>query len=118
MTGARLIQEERDRQRAVEGWTSEHDDRHDKGELALTAACYAASSAGVSEIYNAFAVSAVRCDSSAQVAELWPFDCCWDKRNKHDRKRQLVIAGALIAAEIDRLERLGSAGTEAGERKA
>jgi hypothetical protein len=28
----------------------------------------------------------------------------WDKREKHDRMRRLEIAGALIAAEIDRLE--------------
>jgi hypothetical protein len=28
----------------------------------------------------------------------------WDKRRKHDRRRKLVIAGALIAAEIDRLD--------------
>ena len=29
----------------------------------------------------------------------------WDKRKKHSRVRQLVIAGALIAAEIDRVRR-------------
>lgn len=30
----------------------------------------------------------------------------WDKRHKRDRLRSLAIAGALIAAEIDQLERL------------
>lgn len=35
----------------------------------------------------------------------WPWDVAWDKRYKHDRLKQLAIAGALIAAEIDRLER-------------
>jgi len=29
----------------------------------------------------------------------------WDKRKKHNKLRRLVIAGALIAAEIDRLQR-------------
>ena len=31
---------ERQRQKAVEGWTSEHDDEHCKGELAMAAVCY------------------------------------------------------------------------------
>ncbi|HBZ9867442.1 TPA: hypothetical protein MND73_004376 [Salmonella enterica subsp. houtenae] len=32
---------ERYRQQSVEGWTSEHDDEHGDGELALAASCYA-----------------------------------------------------------------------------
>ncbi|HCT33652.1 MAG TPA: hypothetical protein DF966_10890, partial [Sulfitobacter sp.] len=37
----------------------------------------------------------------------WPseWDDEWDKRDQLDRRRKLVIAGALIAAEIDRLDR-------------
>lgn len=33
---------ERERQKAVEGWTPEHDDKHNAGQLGLAAACYAA----------------------------------------------------------------------------
>jgi hypothetical protein len=36
----------RQRQLDVEGWTSEHDDQYTEGELAMAAACYAASSSG------------------------------------------------------------------------
>jgi hypothetical protein len=36
--------------------------------------------------------------------DAWPWDDECDKRWKHGRLRQLVIAGALIAAEIDRLQ--------------
>ena len=36
----------------------------------------------------------------------WPWDKSYNKRHKHNRIRQLEIAGALIAAEIDRLLRL------------
>ena len=37
----------------------------------------------------------------------WPakWSAAWDKRSKHNRLRRLTIAGALIAAEIDRLGR-------------
>lgn len=38
----------------------------------------------------------------------WPWPTEWDKRGKHSRHRQLEIAGALIAAEIDRLRRAGA----------
>jgi hypothetical protein len=101
MTGARLIQEERDRQRAVEKWTAEHDDQHSKGELAIAAAVLAC------KCTDAF----VDCDKIGLgqfVVDPWGLST----KHRGNRKRQLVIAGALIAAEIDRLERLGSAGTE------
>jgi len=32
---------ERQRQIVVKGWTPEHDDEHDEGELGMAAACYA-----------------------------------------------------------------------------
>ena len=34
---------------------------------------------------------------------IWPFDFKWLKRTPNDRIRELQKAGALIAAEIDRL---------------
>ena len=41
-TGIQIIEEERQRQIDVEGWTDEHDDQHINGELSNAAACYSA----------------------------------------------------------------------------
>lgn len=90
------VMAERAHQVIGEGWTAEHDDSHNQnGELAMAAACYAAKSAGD---YSAesFAPS---------VRELkWPFPRNWWKPK--DRRRDLVRAGALILAEIERLDRM------------
>lgn len=72
---------ERRRQVYDEGWTPEHDDAHSLGELAKAAASYAAGS----------------------PAWTWPWDKKWWKPT--DRRRDLVKAGALIVAEIERLDR-------------
>lgn len=92
-TGIELITEERQRQVEVEGWTLEHDDHHKWGELAKAAACYA--------VYG----------TDAEVYEngdpAWPWSSEWDKRSNADGGlHNLVKAGALIAAEIDRMQRL------------
>lgn len=103
-TGADLIAQERQRQVDSEGWSSQHDDMHDEGDLAMAAACYAATQT----IYTRRDLThegSVR-HPVVTFAEAWPWEIRWDKRDKHDRIRQLVIAGALIAAEIDRLQRL------------
>ncbi len=94
--GAALIMEERYRQIHVEGWDESHDDKHVNAELAVAAACYAANNTH-------------RMCVDLNGFDAWPWDEGWDKRNKHNRIRQLVIAGALIAAEIDRLKRMDSA---------
>ena len=109
-----LIRNERERQINTEGWTPEHDDEHENGELAYAAACYAAPE----EIYlhrdaeiSFFINSGDRGDREPlpeRHISAWPWDEEWDKRDKHDRLRQLVIAGALIAAEIDRRLRLAA----------
>lgn len=84
MSGADLITAERQRQIDVEGWTSEHDDLHQYGELAKKAAALAVS-------YT----DAVVMEDGDQILP-------W---KEHPHPRSLVIAGALIAAEIDRLQR-------------
>lgn len=90
MNGAELIAGERQRQIEVEGWTRKHDDEHFDGALAYAAASYTLSTIG-----------------HPQLAEnLWPWDESWWKPTPQDRTRSLVKAGALIAAEIDRLMRL------------
>lgn len=94
-TGIELIAEERLRQVNTEGYTSEHDLQHDGGELAIAAACYAAFPM---EIYR-------RLDYDMQIhfKQIIPFNQYKIDENKSELKR-LVIAGALIAAEIDRIQ--------------
>ena len=88
-TGAELIAEERQRQLDEEGWTPEGDAKYKDGELIRAALCYADS-----------------CSPFVKYVgpNTWPWDPAWDKRRQHSTKRRLVIAGALIAAEIDRLQ--------------
>jgi hypothetical protein len=90
MDGIELIAAERRRQVEAEGWTPEHDDEHGRGELARAAACYALPH-GLRPIRRPPAD--------------WPWDDEWWKPTSKDRLRELVKAGALIAAEIDRLLR-------------
>lgn len=92
MNGVDLIREERQRQLDVEGWTPEHDDEHDDGEIARAAAWYALSQCW-------------RKQFARYGTDLWPRP--W-RFKETDRMRELVIAGALIAAEIDRLQRVAA----------
>ena len=78
------IYEERSRQKNVEGWTEEHDDKHIERELAVAAACYA----------------------SNKVNGLWPWGTQHDKRMNHPYRKKLIIAAALLVAEIERIDRV------------
>jgi hypothetical protein len=96
--GVSRIAAERKRQIEVEGWTPEHDGEHRCGELARAACGYAALAS-----YQAGPRNLV--DDPLQPPILprdWPWDVSWWKPS-HDLIRNLVKAGALIAAEIDRL---------------
>ena len=93
LRGAWLIVAERLRQIKEEGWTLEHDDELTTGELAIAAACYA-----LAEDARA------RDDSPARLIR-WPWAPEWWQPAPDDRVRELEKAGALIAAEIDRLLR-------------
>jgi hypothetical protein len=75
---------ERERQKSVEGWTAEHDDAHTDQALAKAATCYAS-------VYPL-------------AASYWPWDL--NRWKPKDRRRNLVKAGALILAEIERLDRI------------
>lgn len=88
---------ERQRQIEAEGWTPEHDDDHDAGEMALAAACYAIPHGwrGISAGGN-----------ETIFTRLWQWSSAWWKPK--DRRRDLVRAGALILAEIERLDREAS----------
>ncbi len=94
MNGVELIAQERARQIAEEGWTPEHDDNHSDGEMALAGAAYACSAAAQSNPNQG---------SYDEPPEMWPWGIRWWKPK--DPIRDLVRAGALIAAEIDRLQR-------------
>jgi hypothetical protein len=120
--GAELIAVERQRQIDFEGWTLEHDDGHSRGELATAAACYAIHPLDRSNNVGGFGRSLPLVPHA-----LWP----WDRESwkpvgaihmalerggiyspvyargdeERARIRELVKAGALILAEIDRLLR-------------
>lgn len=86
--GSELIANERARQVAREGWTFDHDDRHSSGELATAAIAYLLTDR----------------DPLFKRERFWPWPDGW-KPSPEDRIRELTKAGALIAAEIDRLQR-------------
>lgn len=103
-SGIELIAEERNRQIEKEGWTKEHDIKeHDGGALALAAACYAAHPL---KIYRMEEYA-----KSVRFDQIIPFDE-YQIDNKKSEIKRLTIAGALIAAEIDRLISIGD-----GEKK-
>lgn len=98
MNGAELITEERKRQVEAEGWTPEHDNDHDLGELIGAAICYMVLS-------RRQVVMTLREDEMKVVPHDWPWDKKWWKPSLDDPKRNLVKAASLIAAEIDRIVR-------------
>jgi hypothetical protein len=99
-SGVGLIASERDRQMSREGWTNEHDDAHDNDELLIAAVWYLDQGFGF--------------DMGLRLPP-WPWERSWWKPSD-DLVRNLVKAGALIAAEIDRLQRQ-QAVAKAGERQ-
>ncbi len=112
MSGIELIASERERQKTIEGWTPEHDDAHTDGELIGAAANYCD--------FSRFQVRTGRDDGKAfyrglpPAMEQWPrdWDYEWWKPHGTSAIRNLVKAGALIAAEIDRLQRRAEKGTQ------
>ncbi len=95
MTGAELIAEERQRQIDAEGYDAAHDDKHTDGSIAVHAAALAVFPTDARVLDD-------RVDAQGQDD--------WGLVAKHGRNevRALTIAGALIAAEIDRVQRRGS----------
>ncbi|MGO4338976.1 hypothetical protein AB4037_29080 [Labrys sp. KB_33_2] len=99
---------ERRRQVDVEGWTPEHDDSHAKGEMARAAGIYAVVAGGDATDYRNALQSYYMGDVHEGLMQYkWPWDRSWFKPT--DRRRDLVKAGALILAEIERLDRQGDA---------
>lgn len=111
MNGIERIAVERQRQIDEEGYSLEHDQSHTNGALAYAAACYA--SPGL--IYHLSVEEGLDSDGMPHGTMTWhePWPRGW-KRSRvsvwspRERIRDLVKAGALIAAEIDRLEEGGA----------
>lgn len=98
--GADRIAQERTRQVTVEGWTAKHDQGHRPGELTAAAECYL--SAALTAL-NPDDPRAAFGTSEPPVYPYWPWERSAYKVRLSDPLRSLVKAGALIAAEIDRL---------------
>lgn len=92
---------ERQRQIREEGWTPEHDDKYNDFQLALAAAGYAQNVADYAGEYCQPNSSIDWTD--APEPEAWPWSPVWWKPS--NPRRDLVKAGALILAEIERLDR-------------
>lgn len=105
-TAIELIAEERARQISVEGFDASHDDKHDDNQLANAAACYALDYRhSEREIWD-----------KPLLDYLWPWEPEWWKPEE-SRVRNLVKAGALIAAEIDRRQRAANGSDEPRQRR-
>lgn len=100
LTGADMIHKERVRQITVEGYSHAHDDEHCANELCQAAICYIF--AAKPSFYGANG-----------GRDTWPFRD--DFNPSASPIRNLVKAGALIAAEIDRLGRAKKAEAAEGE---
>ena len=99
---ARDVLAERQRQISAEGWTPEHDDEHDDGTLSGAAAGYSIAAADLIHPQS---------QGDGGYGPLahppgWPND--WDFKPA-DARRMLVKSGALILAEIERLDRAARA---------
>lgn len=94
-TGVGLIASERQRQIVVENISPAHDIKeHSDEALVKAAVCYALPDDGRKQELAE--------SKGTLLGVLWPWDWRWWKPSK-DRVRDLTKAGALIAAEIDRL---------------
>ena len=106
-TPIELIIEERIRQQEKEGWTAEHDDEHKDGSLAMAAALYASPSDHLMDVTGKDPWPWVEnitqeLDRGNRTKTIH----VWDSRKKFDRMRRLQVAGALIVAEMERLQRI------------
>ncbi|GIK44877.1 MAG: hypothetical protein K8L99_15435 [Anaerolineae bacterium] len=87
---------ERARQINQEGWSVDHDDEHDSGDMAAAGASYALNAADQLHPYT-------QGDGGNAQPVFWPWDAqSWKPKNP---RRDLVRAAALLIAEIEKLDR-------------
>lgn len=96
-TGIQLISAERKRQITKENWSLHHDDAHTRKQMANAAVSYIEAHAHP-DTYS------LKMGKPQKPCSEWPWAKFWWKPSI-DPIRNLVKAGALIAAEIDRLQR-------------
>jgi hypothetical protein len=99
---------ERRRHVEEEGWSKAHDDAHTDGSIAAAAACYAHPEP-IYRLFRGDEMSAVVRDKTGVPIRFdWAWPRSWARRwwKPKDRRRDLVRAGSLIIAEIERLDRL------------
>ena len=104
-SGAELILEERQRQIESEGYDEAHDSQYDTSALGNAGICYAVIAGSSAPIRDA-----VRKQTEKGIAPTgWPWGAEYWKpgegNSDSDRVSELVKSGALIAAEIDRIQR-------------
>ncbi len=99
---ALAVMAERQRQIAVEGWTPERDDRLVSGALGLAAALYAIP-------YEAMLDGRplIGPEDYISLQLTLHVTCDFVTKPEPDLRRRLIKAGALILAEIERLDRMG-----------
>lgn len=91
---------ERARQIDSEGWSLEHDDHHQPGELAGAGANYALNAADQLSLFDGMS------NDVPPDLDVWPSfeDSPWTWKPK-DARRDAVRAAALLIAEIERMDR-------------
>lgn len=104
MTGAERIAAERQRQIEAEGWTPEHDDQWVHGEMVTAAQCYLRFNERLAETDDVDRLMRYHAPGGIGLPRGWPWHRDWWKPSA-DPIRNLEKAGALIAAEIDKLLR-------------
>lgn len=97
---ARDVLAERQRQVSNEGWTPERDDQYTAGDMASAAACYATQ-------------GRYHYPEPGEPGPNWPWAAEWWKPSTY--RRNLEKAGALILAEIERLDRAAIAAQRQGD---
>jgi hypothetical protein len=99
MKASKLTYDERQRQIKKEGYTLDHDDLHENGEIGIAALCY----------YQSISERDLPGGDINMGIEM-PYDWPWDrsdwKPSPDNRLKELVKAGALYRAELERIQRV------------
>lgn len=101
LSATELVDLERYRQRIAEGRTLDSDLVHPAGTLSLASVCYLLNKTGNNAIEGLLHVGKYNGQELGKV--MWPWSVEDDKRDKHDRKRSLVVGIALAFAELEKL---------------
>lgn len=91
---------ERERQKNIKGYSTDHDDAYEQNELVRAASGYVDHVVGRSWVFEDFGPEAYQDDDAP---EFWPWaDGFWNPKSPRE---DLVRATAILIAEIERLDR-------------